>query len=101
MKRGTAWVTAVLVTTAVADVALRPPSAAAAKNAPARKAGAAAKAPSLNSAIEELKREYAAFVKDPDGAPLRSECDYFIDHPQTVAATSLLTVLEKPMPGDA
>lgn len=100
MNRGKALATVAIALVAVAGAA--GVGAAVQKDVPTRKArGQAAKAPSLEGAIAELKREYAAYVKDPDAAPLRSECDYFIDHPQTVTPGAVLAVLEKPMPGDS
>lgn len=99
MARGPGFIATLIVAVSVGVIGAGSlPAAAAQKAAPTRKAGAA-KAPSLDAAVAGLKREYAAFVKDPDGAPLRSECDYFVDHPQTVTPAALLAVLEKPIPG--
>lgn len=91
---------AALVTAAFVSVASCPVPVAAQKDAPTRKsARAPGKGASLDAAVAELKREYAAYLKDPDAAPPRSASDYFIDHPQTVAPGALFAVLEKPMPG--
>lgn len=102
MTRGQGSVAALIVAVSIGGVisggSLAVAHAAAQKDAPTRKAGAA-KPPSLDPAVAELKREYAAFVKDPDAAPLRTECDYFADHPRTVTPAALLAVLEKPIPG--
>lgn len=103
MTRGQGSVAALIVAVSIVGGVISGGSrgvahAAAQKDAPTRKAGAA-KPPSLDPAVAELKREYAAFVKDPDAAPLRTECDYFLDHPQTVTPAALLAVLEKPISG--
>ena len=64
--------------------------------APKGKSGkAAAKGPTLDGALAELRREYAAHQKDADAAPLRDACDYFVDHPQEVPPAALFGVLEQ------
>ena len=62
---------------------------------------AAAKGPTLASAVAELKREYAAYRKDPEQAPLRTASDYFLDHPGAVSTPAVLAALEKPLGNDA
>ena len=105
MDRGHGIVAAAVVLSVAFVFATPAPTRAVQKDPPAGRAGgkaaAPARSPSLESLIAELKREYAAYVKDPDAAPLRTECDYFIDHPQDVPAVALLAAIEKPMPGDA
>jgi hypothetical protein len=61
----------------------------------------AAKGPTLAGAVAELKREYAAYRKDPDAAPLRTASDYFLDQPGAPPPAAVLAALEKPLGDDA
>ena len=74
-----------------------------------RAAGSAAAAdkpkadsPELDAAVADLKKEYAAHQKDPDAAPLRGQCTYFLDHPPAapLAPESVVAALEKPISND-
>ena len=44
---------------------------------------AKAESAAIDAAVAELSREYAAHLKDPDAAPLRLQCTYFVDRPTT------------------
>src|SRR4051812_27642461 len=59
-------------------------------------------AAAIDAAIAELKREYAAHLKDPDAAPLRAQCTYFADHPApvTLSPETVVAGLEKPVAND-
>ncbi len=59
----------------------------------------AGKSPLIESAVAELKREYAAHTKKASAEPVRIACDYFKD-PSAIPADALLIALEKPLPGD-
>lgn len=59
----------------------------------------APRSPELDKAVAELKREYAAHVKDPAGRPLRTQCDYFKGKTFDIPVEALLPVLEKPLAG--
>src|SRR5829696_7641149 len=52
-------------------------------------------AAALESAVAELKKEFAAHQKDPQKAPLRTQCTYFLDHPAQVAPESLLGAIDQ------
>ena len=56
----------------------------------------------LEAAVADLKKEYAAHLKNPDAAPLRSQCTYFLDHPPAAAlsAQAVVEALEKPVAND-
>ena len=54
-----------------------------------------AEAAVLESAVSELKKEFAAHQKDPQKAPLRTQCTYFLDHPAQVAPESLLGAIDQ------
>jgi hypothetical protein len=71
-----------------------------AKPTPEAKALAKAEATVLDAAVADLRKEYAAHVKDPDGSRLRTQCTYFLDHPVQLSPASLLDVLERPLGDD-
>jgi hypothetical protein len=54
----------------------------------------------VEKAVGDLKREYAAHLKNPAGAALRSVCDFFAKDSSQIPPDTLLAALEKPMPGD-
>ena len=63
---------------------------------PAAKGGS----PAIDAAVEALRKEYAAHLKDPKLA-IRQESDYFAkDRPADVTADAILTAMEQPMAGD-
>lgn len=64
------------------------------------KALARAEARVIDAAIVELKKEYAASAKDPDGNALRTQCNYFVDHPVQLSPEALLDALEQPQGDD-
>lgn len=74
--------------------------------APALSAAAAEKARSdssaLDAAVTELKKEYAAHLRNPDAAPLRLQCTYFLDHPPASppSAEAVVAALESPVSND-
>lgn len=65
-------------------------------------ARAASKSPArskaLDDAVVELKREFAAYAKNPAAAPLRTECDYFKPD-ASIPVEAVLAALEKPIAG--
>ena len=63
---------------------------------------AAPEATVLDAAVGELKKEYAAHLKDPDAAPLRAQCTYFLDHPpqSPLSPEQVVAGLEKPVSND-
>lgn len=65
----------------------------------AASAAAATKSPELDQAIVDLKREYAAHVKDPEHDKLRTEAGYFKKGTPKSPPETVLTVIEKPVPG--
>ena len=65
----------------------------------AASAFAATKHPELDQAIVDLKREYAAHVKDPEHEKLRTDASYFKKDASNVPPDAVLTALEKPIPG--
>ena len=66
---------------------------------PEAKALAKAETTVIEAAIAELKKEYAAHLKEPDTTRLRTQCTYFIDHPVQLSPESLLDALERPVGG--
>lgn len=58
---------------------------------------AKAESAAIDAAVAELSREYAAHLKDPDAAPLRLQCTYFIDRPTAapLSAESVVSGLER------
>jgi hypothetical protein len=62
-------------------------------------APAATKYPQLDQAIVDLKREYAAHVKDPEHDKLRTDASYFKKDAATVPPDAVLATIEKPIPG--
>lgn len=55
---------------------------------------------SIDAAIEALRKEYAAHLRDPK-LPVREESDYFAkDRPADVTAEAILAAMEQPMAGD-
>lgn len=91
MNRGRVLATSACIVAIV--LACAPPAAA----APKGKSGkGAAKGPTLDGALAELRREYAAHQKDADAAPLRDACDYFVDHPLEVPPAALFGALVQP-----
>src|SRR5437870_2181992 len=56
----------------------------------------------IEAAVTELKREYAAHLKDPDAAPLRLQCTYFLDHPPATVlpVEAVVEGLERPVSND-
>ena len=64
------------------------------------RAEAKAEAAALDAAVVELKKEYAAHQKDPQKAPLRTQCTYFLDHPAQVSSESLLAAIDQVTGGD-
>src|SRR5688572_24135368 len=67
---------------------------------PDARALAKAEATVIEVAITALRKEYAAHRADPDTARLRTQCNYFIDHPVQLSPESLLDALERPFPDD-
>jgi hypothetical protein len=57
------------------------------------------KSPELESAIAELKREYAVYAKDPEREKLRAEASYFKKGTATIPPDAVFAALEKPIPG--
>ena len=90
-------VTLVLLATGAARVVAAPPPK---PTTPDAKALAKAEATVIESAITELRKEYAAHRKDPDTARLRTQCTWFVDHPVQLSPESLLDALERPMGDD-
>ena len=74
--------------------------AAAIPAAPADKARGESAA--IEAAVTELRREYAAHLRDPDAAPLRLQSTYFLDHPAAAApaAEGVVAALEKAVAND-
>jgi hypothetical protein len=64
------------------------------------KALAKAEATVLEAAVTDLKKEYAAYVKDADTSRLRTQCTYFLDNPVQLSVESLLDFLERPLGDD-
>ena len=76
-----------------------PRRATAQKKSPAK---SPAKSPEVEQAVAELKREYGAFVRNPEAAPLRTACNYFKeDAAGTIPPEAVLAALEQRMPGNA
>ena len=64
--------------------------------------GSQARSPEVDKAVAELKREYGAFVRNREAAPLRTACNYFKeDAAGTIPPEAVLAALERRMPGDA
>ena len=72
------------------------------KPRPTRETKAAAKAEAavIEAAIAELKKEYAAHLKDPQKSPLRPQCTFFLDHPVNLSPESVVAALEQPLGND-
>src|SRR4051794_9908088 len=70
---------------------------AAAKTPEAKQTRAQAKAEAavLESAVAELKKEYAAHQKDPQKSPLRTQCTYLLDHAAQVSPESLFSAIDQ------
>jgi hypothetical protein len=62
---------------------------------------AAGKSPELEQAIVDLKREYAAHLKNPEREKLRTEASYFKQGSPIVVPEAVFAILEKPIPGVA
>lgn len=62
---------------------------------PDAKALARAEATVLDNAIAELKKEYAAHLKDPRASALRAQASYFVDHPVQLSAESVLDSIDR------
>ena len=62
-----------------------------------------AESAAIDAAIAELKREYAAGLKNPEASPPRAQCTYFLDHPAAVPLSpeAVVAGLEKPVANDA
>lgn len=59
-----------------------------------------ASSPAVDAAVESLRKEYAAHLKDPK-LPIRTACDYFAkDRPADVTVDAVLAALEQPLAGD-
>jgi hypothetical protein len=67
---------------------------------PNAKALAKAEATLIDAAVTELKKEYAAHLKDPARSPLRPQSNYFTEHPVQLSADSVLDALERPTSDD-
>ena len=67
---------------------------------PDAKALAKAEATVIDAAVTELKKEYAAHLKDPDATRLRTQPTYFVDNPVQLSEESLLDALERPLVDD-
>ena len=76
--------------------AAQPPHAA----TPDAKALARAEATVIDAAAVELKKEYAAHLKNPEAARLRPQCNYFVEHPVRLSPEALLDALERPAGDD-
>jgi hypothetical protein len=72
----------------------------AAQPAPNAKALAKAEATLIDAAISDLKKEYAAHLKDPTKSPLRPQSNYFTEHPVQLSTDSVLDALERPISDD-
>ena len=85
-----------------AAVAARKASAAPPAKPPARDAKALAKAEAtvIEAAVAALKKEYAAYVKDPEASRLRAQPTYFTDNPVQLSESSLLDALDRPLADD-
>jgi hypothetical protein len=71
-----------------------------AASTPDPKALARAEVTVLDAAVADLKKEYAAPLKDPQSSKLRAQSSYFVDHPVRLAPESLLDALERPLGDD-
>ena len=63
---------------------------------------AKAESAAIDAATADLKREYAASLRNPDASPPRAQCTYFLDHPPAVPlpAEAVAAGLEKPVAND-
>jgi hypothetical protein len=59
------------------------------------KALAKAEVTLLDNAIADLKKEYAAHLKDPHGSDLRAQSSYFVDHPVQFSPESVLDAIDR------
>jgi hypothetical protein len=64
------------------------------------KALAKAEATVLDTAVADLRKEYAAHLRDAQAAKMRPQCSYFDDHPVRLSPESLLDALERPAGDD-
>jgi hypothetical protein len=86
-------VLAVLLLLPIAPVRAAPP-------APNAKALARAEATLIDAAIMDLRKEYAAHLKDPATNSLRPQSNYFTEHPVQLSTDSVLDALERPVSDD-
>src|SRR3954468_7912705 len=59
------------------------------------KALARAEVTVLDNAIADLRKEYAAHLKDPQGSLLRAQSSYFVDHPVQLSPESVLDAIDR------
>ena len=81
-----------------------PPRGPAPTSRPATKATTAKLTPAqkaaVDSAVEALRKEFAAYQKDPK-RPLRTQADFFAgNRPAVLTPVAVLAALEQPLPGD-
>lgn len=107
-SRRAQWVTVTLA--ALAVLPLHYPLCAAAPAAkaagqqprvnPSSRAVSKAEAEAVEAVVAELKREYAAHLKDPRAAPLRPQCTWFVDHPRPLSPDAIVAALNQPLGHD-